>query len=83
MTLHSLAAHSTSQLRRLVNQMQDECDTLEKLASSDASVQRQLAQARERLHDALEATEDAIETLRQLQRIDCSAHAMKSPSRRA
>ena len=52
MTLHSLAAHSTSQLRRLVNQMQDECDTLEKLASSDASVQRQLAQARERLHSA-------------------------------
>jgi hypothetical protein len=83
MALRSLASHSTAQLRRLVGQLQAELDVLDKIATPDTEAQRQLDHARMRLREAMEAAEDAIQSLRHLQQIQPSALRTRSSPRRA
>ncbi|MGN5476073.1 hypothetical protein ACTMU2_00785 [Cupriavidus basilensis] len=69
MAIRSLASHSTSQLRRLIGQMQTEVDALEHLSVPDPDAQSRLGYATARLRDGIEAVEDALQSLRALQQV--------------
>ncbi|MGO4304670.1 MULTISPECIES: primosomal replication protein PriC [unclassified Cupriavidus] len=80
MALRSLASHSTAQLRRLIGQIQAELDALEQLSATDADAQTKLAYACARLHDGMEAIEDALASLRALQQVrPVSLRSRRSP----
>ncbi len=81
MAIRSLASHSTSQLRRLVGQMQAEVDALEHLSTPDADAQSRLGYATARLRDGIEAVEDALQSLRALQQVRPSAMKARRPTR--
>ncbi|WP_432258572.1 hypothetical protein [Cupriavidus sp. TMH.W2] len=81
MAIRSLASHSTSQLRRLVGQMQAEIDALESLSTPDADARSRLGYATGRLRDGIEAVEDALQSLRALQQVRPSAMKARRPTR--
>lgn len=83
MAIQSLASHSTTQLRRMIGQMQMELDALERLSSLDPEVQARLGYACTRLREGLEAIEDAQLSLRSLQEVRPTSLREARPSRKA